>query len=173
MSIADDMIDDIDFGCAPYPPERVGVADRSGTPLRQVIIMRGLPGSGKSTRAREIHDILTDLGLSVTVRSTDDQFMVDGVYRFDPAKISLYHLRNQTLAERDLSAGVNVVIIDNTNSQRWEMEPYERMAKRHGVPVRIITVGEFTPEAVSLYALRNTHGVLLDAVRRMAKRFEA
>ena len=135
--------------------------------------MRGLPGSGKSTRAQEIHGTLTDLGLSVTVRSTDDQFMVEGgEYRFDPAKISLYHVRNQTLAERDLSAGVNVVIIDNTNTQRWEMEPYERMAERHDVPVRVVTVGEFTPEAVSLYAERNTHGVPYDTILKMAQRFE-
>ena len=43
--------------------------------------MRGLPGSGKSTKAKKIAG---DVGV---IFSTDDFFMVDGQYKFDPKMI--------------------------------------------------------------------------------------
>ena len=43
--------------------------------------MRGLPGSGKSTKARKI------AGQFGVVYSTDDFFMVNGEYKFDPKMI--------------------------------------------------------------------------------------
>jgi adenylate kinase family enzyme len=43
--------------------------------------MRGLPGSGKSTKAKEL------AGEQGLVFSTDDFFMVNGKYIFDPKMI--------------------------------------------------------------------------------------
>lgn len=141
--------------------------------FKRMIVMRGLPGSGKSTRAREIVKRLADLGLRTSVRSTDDQFMVNGEYRFDPKRIVEAHAVNQKLAAGDMAEGVNVVVIDNTNIQKWEFANYLTFADAHGYEVRYETVGEFTEEAARACAARNTHGVPVDAVIKMAARFEA
>ena len=55
--------------------------------MRRVIIMRGLPGSGKSTEAKSY--ILTH---GAVVVSADDFFMVAGKYRYNPAKIGDAHV---------------------------------------------------------------------------------
>lgn len=48
---------------------------------RRLVIMRGLPGSGKSTLAKKIAN---KYGL---IYSTDDFFMVNNEYVFDPKMI--------------------------------------------------------------------------------------
>ena len=50
--------------------------------------MRGLPGSGKSTKAKKI------AGHFGIVYSTDDFYMVNGEYKYDPKMIGEYHEKN-------------------------------------------------------------------------------
>ena len=50
--------------------------------------MRGLPGSGKSTKAKKI------AGKFGIVYPTDDFFMVNGEYNFDSYMIGEYHEKN-------------------------------------------------------------------------------
>ena len=50
--------------------------------------MRGLPGSGKSTKAKKIAG---EIGV---IYSTDDLFMVDGQYKYDAKMIGEYHDKN-------------------------------------------------------------------------------
>jgi adenylate kinase family enzyme len=50
--------------------------------------MRGIPGSGKSTTAKKL------AGETGKIHSTDNYFMVDGEYKFDPSKIREYHEAN-------------------------------------------------------------------------------
>ena len=50
--------------------------------------MRGIPGSGKSTTAKKI------AGETGKIHSTDNYFMVDGEYRFDPKKLKENHEAN-------------------------------------------------------------------------------
>jgi adenylate kinase family enzyme len=47
--------------------------------------MRGLPGSGKSTKAKKI------AGEKGVIYSTDDYFMVNGEYKYNPKMILEYH----------------------------------------------------------------------------------
>jgi adenylate kinase family enzyme len=55
---------------------------------KTLILMRGLPGSGKSTKAKIL------AGEKGLVFSTDDFFMVGDKYVFDPQMIGEYHERN-------------------------------------------------------------------------------
>lgn len=50
--------------------------------------MRGVPGSGKSTKAKKL------AGSSGLVFSTDDFFMVKGEYVYNQKMIGEYHDRN-------------------------------------------------------------------------------
>lgn len=132
----------------------------------RLILMRGLPGSGKSHLAKQL------AGEEGVVLSTDDFFMIDGVYRFDPVKLGTHHAANQRRAVECLESEVGVVVIDNTNIRLWEMRPYVKAALSHGYSVVFST--PTTPWAwnVSACARRNAHGVPLESIQRMAQAFE-
>ena len=55
-----------------------------------------------------------------------------------------------------------VIIVDNTNLQPWQFEPYVKDAWAAGYRVQEVVVGEFTEAAVETYAQRNVHSVPYD-----------
>ena len=79
------------------------------------IILRGLPGSGKSTFA----DRLVTEHAFVRLEA-DDHFYVNGAYRFDPARAADAHALVARDAVAHLLAGRRVVIA-NTHVRLWEM----------------------------------------------------
>ncbi len=127
-----------------------------------LIIMQGPSGSGKSTVANTIKNMLVVLGHPCRICSTDAQFEVDGVYKFDPSKIGVYHACNQKLTKDSLLRGESV-IVDNTNTQAWEAKPYVQMAQELGIEVFFVSChGRF----------ENIHGVPADKVEAMRNRCE-
>jgi NEDD4-binding protein 2 len=132
--------------------------------MKKCYIIRGLPGSGKSTLAKKL------AGESGKIHSTDDQFIVEGVYVFDPKKLGINHEKNFNNFKKSLEMGVDPVIVDNTNTQKWEYKKYVDLAESMGYQVEIQCVPHIDPV---LAAKRNTHGVPEEAIRKMLKRWEA
>ena len=127
-----------------------------------LVIMQGASGSGKSTMAQTIKAMLEACGQTVKICSTDDEFVVNGVYEFVASKIGENHAKNLKKAEFALDFG-ECVIVDNTNTQAWEARPYVQAAQRLGVPVFFVPChGRF----------QNTHGVPPDKVEAMRQRCE-
>jgi predicted kinase len=104
--------------------------------------------------------------------SADKFFEIDGKYEFDSRHIGDAHAWSQQSAEASMKFGWPVVIVDNTNTQRWEMQPYIDMAKHYGYRVVERTIGKRDPESIRLYHSRNTHGVPLEVIEKMAERWE-
>jgi predicted kinase len=115
---------------------RFGLVATESNQIKVLIIMRGVSGSGKSTMARKIAE---DRG--GIIFSTDDFFEREGRYEFDPKMLPSYHAKNQARAEAAMSDGVSPIIIDNTNTQAWEMKPYVEAAVKHGYEVEIVEPG--------------------------------
>jgi len=136
-------------------------------------ILRGLPGTGKSELAENLAS--GGKGSRLGIFSTDDLFMVDGEYQFDPSKLAqnhAYNLRNATQFMESFGPNHSInCIIDNTNTQHWEYEKYVEAAKENGFMVQIISI-DWKEEDIPLYAKRNSHGVPEEAIRRMADRWE-
>lgn len=130
----------------------------------QVVIMRGIPGSGKTTIRKERYP-------NALVCSADDYHMVDGVYKFDPAKAGFAHawcLKKFVLAVNgDLGTFANcraeTVVVDNTNSRVLEIAPYFRVAEAFGVPVKILRVHC----QIEMALCRGTHNVPASTVFEM------
>ena len=91
-------------------------------------IMRGIAGSGKSTKAKQ-------LGRGCLILSTDDFWGPD--YAFDPARIGEAHQWNQARAKEAIQKGVSPIVIDNMHLQAWEARPYVEAAMAAGYEVRI------------------------------------
>jgi predicted kinase len=132
-------------------------------PPGRVLILAGVPGSGKST-------YVNNLGLTrESVVSADNYFVgSDGEYRFDPTKLGAAHgdcLRGFVAA---LHQGMATVVVDNTNTTVIEMAPYVALAAAYGYAVEIVRFA--CDPAVA--AARNVHGVPERACRAMAERLE-
>lgn len=128
----------------------------------KLIIMRGLPGSGKSFYVQQNYP-------DATVCSADSYFIgADGVYRFDRRDLRQAHEDCREKARLAMLRGDQVVVIDNTNIQRWEFEPYLKMAHIFGYVVEELCLVA-DPDRC---AERNVHGVPLETINAMARRFE-
>lgn len=118
-------------------------------------IIRGIPGSGKTTLAETMyHYGMADYHVEA------DQFMVDvnGQYKFDPSRLKECHQKCQDTVRKILERDMTVVV-SNTFTRKWEMEPYLEMTDKITV---IVCQGQY----------QNTHGVPDEVVERMKQRFE-
>lgn len=90
-------------------------------------LIRGLPGSGKSTFA---NTIAMNIGAS---HFEADQWMLDdlGEYKFDPSKLAFAHNECQVNTKMVLNTGYNVVV-SNTSTTEKEVQVYSDIAKEVG-----------------------------------------
>ena len=130
--------------------------------MNRVIIMRGLPGSGKTTKAESYGGVIV---------SADDFFMHEGEYHYDRNYIGAAHERCRMDFIKALSEGEPTIVVDNTNTTHREYEAYIQMAEDAGYEV-IIDVVDSGLSAEEL-AQRNTHGVPVEGIQRMMNRWES
>jgi hypothetical protein len=88
-----------------------------------LVMMRGEPGSGKSTQAEQMKKRLEEKGLRVGIFSTDNIFYnADGEYEFVPYAIGAAHAFERQELILSMRAGeYDVYYLANTHLQRWEM----------------------------------------------------
>ena len=133
---------------------------------KELILLRGVPGAGKSTVAK----LMGAGGAGYAHFEADMYFMEDGVYKFNPTKIRDAHAWCQNNVERAMllnhTTGDNsVIIVSNTFTQEWEMEAYYALAKQWGYKVFSIIVE-------NRHGGVNEHGVPEDKLQAMKDRFE-
>jgi predicted kinase len=128
---------------------------------KQVKIMRGISGAGKSTYVKNNYP-------HAIVCSADSHFMKDGVYKFNPKELNNAHNSCFVKFRDAVTNSEPLVIVDNTNTRIWEFEKYLQLAKELGYSVEVIRLN---PDC-SLAASRNVHGVPQHAVESMYIRME-
>jgi predicted kinase len=120
-------------------------------------ICRGIPGSGKSTFAKTLGGQHYEA----------DMFFIDeeGNYNFDVSKIKDAHQWCQSIVKTDMILEYPKIVVSNTSTQEWEMEPYFKLAKEYGYTV-------FTIVVENRHGGVNQHGVPEDKLEQMRNRFE-
>jgi len=124
--------------------------------MKELVIVRGLPGTGKSTYARSlIKDGFNHF-------EADMYFEIDGKYKFEPAKIKNAHNWCQRSTEY-IMQNEGKVVVSNTFTQKWEVEPYLELAKKYGYKVSIKSL-------TKMYS--NIHNVPDNILEAMKERYE-
>ncbi len=133
------------------------------------VINRALPGSGKSTFARLLKKHAEEWGLACTIRSTDEKYMVNGVYIFDVNKIGYYHGENFKDFCKDVDDNVNIVIVDNTNLSEKDYKKYVDYieSKEGGKSLEVV----FRPSKIEEHFERTTHKVPREVIENMFNKF--
>ncbi|MCP9258680.1 hypothetical protein DINM_001691 [Dirofilaria immitis] len=126
-----------------------------------MVIMRGIPGSGKSYLASNLVS-----GTNGAVFNTDKYFMQSGVYQFDPTKLDEYHQKNWNEAKDAMRHGIKPIIIDNTNIFVAHMKPYITLAVKNLYEIYFVE-----PET-EWKKMRNAHSVPEEKIAYMVECFE-
>ena len=130
-------------------------------------IVRGIPGSGKSTFAKML------VGEDFLVCEADKYFIdkETGEYNFDFTKIKEAHKFCQDTVETYMKDSLvndqfyREIAVSNTFTQEWEMEPYLELAKTYGYKTFSIIVE-------NRHGGVNQHSVPDEVLTKMRERFE-
>ena len=122
---------------------------------KNLIIVRGLAGSGKSTFANLLEGYIC---------TADDYHMKDGKYEWKLENNARAHFECQHKCENLMKLSVYKIVIANTLSTEREMKPYYDMAQKYGYKVFSVIV-ENRHNGV------NVHNVPSEAIQKMKERF--
>ena len=122
---------------------------------KELYLLRGLPGAGKSTLAEQ---------LANTHLEADMYFSKDGEYKFDATKLKDAHEWCRFECERAMVWNLKIAV-SNTFTQEWEMKAYYDLAKQYGYRVFSIIVE-------NRHGGVNEHNVPAETLEKMKQRFE-
>lgn len=122
-----------------------------------LVLVRGLPGSGKSATATIIADDFDGMHFEA-----DMWQMTDGKYDWQPGRVRESHRSCLAATEAALSRGISVAV-SNTFTRLFEMEEYIKLAKKYDVDFYVVKAdGPWT----------NVHNVPTGVLHAMAQRWD-
>ena len=122
---------------------------------RDLILVRGVSGSGKTTFAEL---------LGGPVFAADDYFMKNGKYEFDVNKLGQAHGQCQRRTQEAMETGLAKICVANTFTTEREMKEYFYLANKFGYRV-------FTVIVENRHGGQNVHNVPSEVLAKQKGRF--
>lgn len=99
--------------------------NKKTAPYKDLIIIRGLPGAGKSELAKKFS--------SKAICTADDYYTdINGNYNWDVSKIGHAHEWCQKKCRKFMQKGIQNIIVANTSTTQKELKPYMDLAREFG-----------------------------------------
>lgn len=129
---------------------------------KSLILLRGLPGSGKSALAK----VLSENG-QFPMFSVDDYFTdpSTGAYQFDYKTNHVAYKQCEDNCKKEMEKGVSKIFIHNTFTMDWELEPYFKLASQFGYKLFVLTLENY-------HQTGNTHDVSEEQLKKMAEKYK-
>jgi predicted kinase len=128
---------------------------------QSLFLLRGLPGSGKST----IANALSESG-KYPVFSVDDYFTNQTTdtyhFKFDENHIAYKQCESNT--EKSMQEQAPKIFIANTFTLGWEIEPYFKLASKYNYKIFVLTVENY-------HGYKNIHDVSQSQIEKMAEKY--
>jgi predicted kinase len=129
--------------------------------MRELFLLRGLPGSGKTTLAIA----LSEDG-RYPVFSVDDYFTDEsGRYEFRFQENHLAYKQCEECVKNAMQQEATRIFVHNTFTMEWELEPYKKLALAYGYRLHVITVE-------NRHGGTNVHEIPVEQIDRMRSKFK-
>ena len=132
----------------------------------KMILIRGVPGTGKSTLAQKICDEAQERENYEYYHLESDMFFnspfAQKKFKFDQRLLPQAHKWCQATTTRLLHHGFSPVVA-NTFCQQWEIEPYINIALFHGVKIHVVSL-------TTVYG--NVHNIPDDKLQEFSNRWQ-
>lgn len=128
------------------------------------IIMRGIPGCGKTTVSNGIARLCLNIGLSYRLCSADHWFMRGGSYERVVSELEEAHMVCRAVALEHMLVGTNVVVIDNTNLKTEHYMLYVNRAIRFFYEPVVVEFAVYSEMVALEVCRRSRHFKSVDAV---------
>lgn len=146
-------------------------------PTQELIVMRGIPGAGKSTKANSLMHEGVIHSTDIIIERTGDYagFFSKMIESKDFTPLSRAHSTCFNEAVTSMKKGITPIVIDNTNIKMNEAKNYVKAALTLGYSdenIKFVDIGTagLTAEVLSE---RNTHGVPLEKIKQMIESYKA
>lgn len=133
-------------------------------------LIRGLPGSGKSTFASEMAETFyadyweADMYFYLVPNRPSGTIIFGHEYNFDATKLHAAHTWCKDRVENDMENERDDIIVSNTFTTEKELKPYLEMAEQHGYTVTTLIVE-------NRHGNSSIHGVPEETMTKMRNRF--
>lgn len=130
--------------------------------MKQLILLRGLPGCGKTTLANFLWEKIEDCA-----RFSADDFFTDeeGSYKFNVNCLGAAHMACKDNVLNSMKRHVEVIIVHNTNTTQGEMKDYFLLAHEYGYQTVSLIVE-------NRHNSTNIHSVPEETLIKMKGRFD-
>ncbi|XP_063381332.1 uncharacterized protein LOC134667870 isoform X1 [Cydia fagiglandana] len=156
-----------------WTPQTKQIVEYHNKGSRTLILMRGLPGSGKSFLARQLVETMCPgMNYKSFIFTTDDFFMHRGRYEFQKYMLPEAHLWNQNRVQEAIGRGLSPIIVDNTNVEIRHMESYVRAGVRGGYIIEVLEPHTPWAKKVGHLARKNSHDVNISTLKRLLDSFQ-